>query len=513
MTATFLDGARRATRSLRHPTGALWALTALAVAMVLVFLFTDLPGKWEYALGLRTRTIAGMVIAAAAVGASTVLFQTITANRILTPGIMGFDAVFLAIQTLVAFAIGPALLVSAPPLASWLVELVLMAGSIVLLYWWLFLRRRLDLHVIVLAGLVLGVLFRSVTGFLQRLLDPDTFAILQDLTFASFTSVDRELLLPTGILVAVALGSLWPIRRELDVLSLGESTAISLGVAHRRVVMHVIVAIAAMVAASTALVGPVTFFGLIVANLAYGAVGHRHLRSVPAAIAIGVIALVGGQLILSRLLGFGTELPGRDRVRRRAVLHRPRSHRKGPLMIRTDSVVKRHGSLVAVDDVSIDIRPGVTAIIGPNGAGKSTLLAAIGRLVGTDGGVITVDGLDVTATRSRELARRLAILRQDNHLAIRLSVEDLVAYGRFPHGGSGRTPDDRAHVDDAIELLDLDEVRGRFLDELSGGQRQRAFVAMALAQDTDHLLLDEPLNNLDPRHGVGAHEARAPPRR
>ncbi len=306
---TFFAPARRAGRALRHPTVALLALASGALLLVLLFLFTDLPGKWEYALGLRGRTVAGMVIAAAAVGAATVLFQTITSNRILTPGIMGFDAVFLAIQTVVAFAIGPALLVTAPPWASWLVELVLMAGSIVLLYWWLFVHRRLDLHVIVLAGLVLGVLFRSVTAFLQRLLDPDTFAILQNLTFASFTSVDRELLVPTGILVAVALASLWPIRRELDVLSLGETTAISLGVEHRRVVMHVVVAIAAMVAASTALVGPVTFFGLIVANLAYGAVGHRHLQSVPAAIAIGVIALVGGQLILARVLGFGTELP------------------------------------------------------------------------------------------------------------------------------------------------------------------------------------------------------------
>jgi len=171
-------------------------------------------------------------------------------------------------------------------------------------------------------------------------------------------------------------------------------------------------------------------------------------------------------------------------------------------MITTASVVKRHGALVAVDDVTLDIGTGLTAIIGPNGAGKSTLLAAIGRLIGTDGGVITVDGRDVATTRSREIARRLAILRQDNHLAIRLSVEDLVAYGRFPHGGSGRSPQDRVHVESAIELLDLQAVRTRFLDELSGGQRQRAFVAMALAQDTDHLLLDEPLNNLDPRHGV-----------
>ncbi|MGZ0712840.1 iron chelate uptake ABC transporter family permease subunit (plasmid) [Coraliomargarita sp. W4R53] len=309
MTAAFVDGARRAASQLRHPTAVLITLSAIAVLIVVVFLFVDLPGKWEYALGLRSRTIAGMIIAAAAIGAATVLFQTITANRILTPGIMGFDAVFLMIQTVVAFVIGPALLVSAPPLASWTVELVLMTGSIVLLYWWLFQKRRLDLHVIVLAGLVLGVLFRSVTAFMQRLLDPDTFAIIQNLTFASFTSVDRELLVPTAVLVALALVSLWPIRRELDVLSLGESTAISLGIEHRRVVMHVIVVIAVMVAASTALVGPVTFFGLIVANLAYGAVGHRHLRSIPASIAIGIITLVGGQLILSRVLGFGTELP------------------------------------------------------------------------------------------------------------------------------------------------------------------------------------------------------------
>ena len=171
-------------------------------------------------------------------------------------------------------------------------------------------------------------------------------------------------------------------------------------------------------------------------------------------------------------------------------------------MIFIDHVTKSHGDLVAVDDVALEIGPGLTAIIGPNGAGKSTLLSMIGRLVKTDAGAITVDALDVSTSRSRDIARTLAILRQDNHLAIRLSVEDLVGYGRYPHGGSGRSPEGRAHIEDAIALLDLGGVRTRFLDELSGGQRQRAFVAMAIAQDTSHLLLDEPLNNLDPRHAV-----------
>ncbi len=300
---------RTISRVLGSPRVRLALVAGAAVVVIAVYLFTDLPGKWEYALGLRWRTIAGMVIAAAAVGAATVLFQTITANRILTPGIMGFDAVFMTIQVVTAFAIGPMLLVAAPAFASWTVELVLMAGTVTVLYWWLFVRQRYDLHVIVLAGLVLGVMFRSLTSFLQRLLDPDTFAIVQDMLFASFTSIDRELLLPTAVLVVAGLASLWPVRRSLDVLSLGESTAISLGVAHRRVTLHVIVVIAVLVATSTALVGPVTFFGLLVANLAYGLVGHRHLLSIPAAIAAGVIALVGGQLILDRLLGFSTELP------------------------------------------------------------------------------------------------------------------------------------------------------------------------------------------------------------
>lgn len=171
-------------------------------------------------------------------------------------------------------------------------------------------------------------------------------------------------------------------------------------------------------------------------------------------------------------------------------------------MISADSVTTRHGTVTALDDVSLDIRPGLTAIIGPNGSGKSTLLSSIGRLVRPDGGTILMDGRDVQTTKTRDIAKRLAILRQENHFAVRLSVEDLVGFGRFPHGGSGRTAEDRALIDDAIHALDLDPVRGRFLDELSGGQRQRAFVAMALAQHTDHLLLDEPLNNLDPRHAV-----------
>ncbi|RBY76484.1 iron ABC transporter ATP-binding protein [Blastococcus sp. TF02-09] len=170
-------------------------------------------------------------------------------------------------------------------------------------------------------------------------------------------------------------------------------------------------------------------------------------------------------------------------------------------MIALENVTKRYGAQTVVDDVSIRFgQEGVTALIGPNGAGKTTLFSLVGRLVRPDAGRVTVGGLDITRTPSAELAKVLAVLRQDNHVAARLTVHDLVEFGRFPHSRGRLTVEDREHIERAIGYLDLGPFRHRFLDELSGGQRQRAFIAMVLAQDTKYVLLDEPLNNLDLRH-------------
>lgn len=143
---------------------------------------------------------------------------------------------------------------------------------------------------------------------------------------------------------------------------------------------------------------------------------------------------------------------------------------------------------------------GITALIGPNGAGKSTLLSLIARLTKLQSGTICVEGNDITATPTDVLAKRLSILRQDNAIGARLTIEDLVGYGRYPHHKGLPGPEDHAHVDQALASMSLQPLRKRFLDELSGGQRQRAFVAMVLAQDTEFVLLDEPLNNLDMKH-------------
>ncbi|MGV2050560.1 ABC transporter ATP-binding protein [Agrobacterium sp. 22-209-1] len=170
-------------------------------------------------------------------------------------------------------------------------------------------------------------------------------------------------------------------------------------------------------------------------------------------------------------------------------------------MIIASQISKSYGDSLVVDGVSVSIPAGgVTSIIGPNGAGKSTLLSIVARLMSMDAGTVTVDGLDVTKTPSDTLAKRLSILRQDNHISSRLTVRDLVGFGRYPYSKGRPTIEDKVHIDRALEYLHLEALAGRFLDELSGGQRQRAFVAMVLCQDTDYVLLDEPLNNLDMKH-------------
>lgn len=172
-------------------------------------------------------------------------------------------------------------------------------------------------------------------------------------------------------------------------------------------------------------------------------------------------------------------------------------------MITLNSVSKKYSSTVSIGPVSLEIPTGgITALVGPNGAGKSTMLTMVGRLLGIDQGSIEVSGYDVSKTSSKNLAKIVSILRQENHFVTRLTVRQLVGFGRYPHSKGRLTQADEEIISRSIDFLDLGELEGRYLDELSGGQRQRAYVAMVLAQDTDTVLLDEPLNNLDMKHSV-----------
>lgn len=166
-------------------------------------------------------------------------------------------------------------------------------------------------------------------------------------------------------------------------------------------------------------------------------------------------------------------------------------------------VHQSYGDSAVLHGVNAHIRPGtVTSIIGPNGAGKSTLLSIMARLAKPTQGIVEVDGLNVHKVGSSEVAKVLAVLRQENTIGVRLTVRDLVGFGRFPHDRGHHRPEDLRIIDESLEYLELSDLADRFLDELSGGQRQRAFVAMVLAQDTRYVLLDEPLNNLDMKHAA-----------
>ncbi|WP_019156225.1 iron ABC transporter ATP-binding protein [Robertmurraya massiliosenegalensis] len=172
-------------------------------------------------------------------------------------------------------------------------------------------------------------------------------------------------------------------------------------------------------------------------------------------------------------------------------------------MIEIKGITKRFGKKPVVENVSVKIESGaITSFIGPNGAGKSTLLSMVSRLLDADTGEVLLDKNNVKKWKSSEFAKRVSILKQSNFLNVRLTVRELVAFGRYPYSKGRLTEDDEKFVNLALSYMNLTEMEDKFLDELSGGQKQRAFIAMVIAQDTDYILLDEPLNNLDMKHSV-----------
>lgn len=172
-------------------------------------------------------------------------------------------------------------------------------------------------------------------------------------------------------------------------------------------------------------------------------------------------------------------------------------------MIEIRGLSKKYGKKKVVADVSVTIQKGqITSFIGPNGAGKSTLLSMVSRLLDSDSGEVIIDQHDSKKIKSNDMAKRVAILKQSNFLNVRLTIKELVSFGRFPYSKGRLTEEDEKMVQQSIEYMNLNELQDRYLEELSGGQKQRAFIAMVIAQDTDYILLDEPLNNLDMKHSV-----------
>ncbi|MBP2228811.1 iron complex transport system permease protein [Azospirillum agricola] len=306
-------------RDLRSPGGAagraaspvllLATLSVLTVASVVLFLTVNARGNWGFILGFRGTKVAAMALVGYAVAVSTVLFQTITNNRILTPSIMGFDVLYRLIQTVLVFQLGSAAVAGIDPRLRFGVEVGAMVAFSWLLYRWLFSGGVRGLHLLMLVGIVFGVLFRSLSGFLQRIIDPNEFLVVQDRMFASFNRVDAHLLAVSAVVILAVSVVIWRRMKVFDVLALGREAAINLGVDHRRAVTLVLVLVSVLVSVSTALVGPVTFLGLLVANFAYTLVRtHEHRVILPVAVLLGILTLTGGQLILERVMGFNSAL-------------------------------------------------------------------------------------------------------------------------------------------------------------------------------------------------------------
>ena len=172
-------------------------------------------------------------------------------------------------------------------------------------------------------------------------------------------------------------------------------------------------------------------------------------------------------------------------------------------MIEIKNIFKKYKDRNVVDNVSFNIEKGkITSFIGPNGAGKSTVLGIVTRLISGDGGDVVIEGKNLSDYHTKDLAKKIAILKQSNNISLKLTIRELVGFGRFPHSEGNLNSEDEKYINEAIEYMKLTDIQDKYLDELSGGQRQRAYIAMVIAQGTEYVFLDEPLNNLDMNNSV-----------
>ncbi|WP_269919464.1 iron chelate uptake ABC transporter family permease subunit [Caldifermentibacillus hisashii] len=286
-----------------------WLLAALSVIFICLFLFTDITGNWEYILERRTYKVAAIILTGVSIALATVVFQTITQNRILTPSILGLDSLYMLINTFIIFVFGSTTLTSTDKNIQFIVIVAIMILFSGLLYKLLFKRNEQNIYFLLLIGFIIGTFFDSFSSFMQVLIDPNEFQIVQDRMFASLNNINTDVLLLATVLIILTLLLFLRFFKYLDVLALGRDHAINLGVDFDYVVKRLLVIVAILISISTALVGPITFLGLLVSNLAYEFLKtYRHFYLLLGASLISVVALVGGQLVVERIFTFSTTL-------------------------------------------------------------------------------------------------------------------------------------------------------------------------------------------------------------
>ena len=299
----------RLARAWARPGNRLILLGILAVLAIVGYMVLGARAPWSFLLPYRGEKLAALVLVAVSVSTATVLFQTITFNRILTPSIMGFDGLYVLILTGGVWLLGGFWVMDLPPMAVFAVTGSAMILASLALFGTLLGQARADIMRMILTGIIFGVLFGSLTGFMQRMIDPNEFTVIQVASYARFTDIETGLLLVAAPVCCIALALAWRMRRALDVVSLGADAAIGLGERPKRRQLQVLVLVSVLVSVATALVGPVAFLGLLVVSLAHVVVPTPyHAQLLPAAALISVIVLVGGQTLLERVLQLSTPL-------------------------------------------------------------------------------------------------------------------------------------------------------------------------------------------------------------
>lgn len=288
----------------------IFILSILTLVLVVAFLFIGVNNvNFKYALYRRIPKIYAMILTGGAIGFSSLIFQTVTNNRILTPSILGIDSLYVLLQTSVVFLLGSSSVIISNGNINFIITISAMILFSSLIYKFIFKKSSKNIFTLLLVGVVCGTLFESLTTFMQVLIDPVEFQVVQDKMQASFNNVNTDLLFISSIVIIICMGYVYDYLKILDVMSLGREQAINLGVDYDRVMKKMLVVIVLLTSVATALVGPITFLGLLVVNISRQLISsYKHSMLGIATILISVIALIGGQLLVEQLMDFGVSV-------------------------------------------------------------------------------------------------------------------------------------------------------------------------------------------------------------
>ncbi|MDH2926899.1 iron chelate uptake ABC transporter family permease subunit [Lonepinella koalarum] len=284
-------------------------LCSLTLLAICAYLGYNLPSRWEYALHHRALSVLAIMATGAAIAVATMIFQVVVNNRILTPSVLGLDSLYLLIQTLIIFLFGSTTLLSVDPILLFLGSTAIMVIFALLLYHFLFKQEQQNLFFLLLVGIVCGTFFQSLTTFMEVLIDPNEFQIAQDIGFASFNRMNLDILWLAMVILLVTIVVSMRYWRYFDVLALGREQAINLGVSYQKIIRHLLIIVAILTSVSTALVGPLTFLGLLVMNVTFEFMPtFKHKILIPTAVLMAIITLVIGQVLVSQVFTFNTTL-------------------------------------------------------------------------------------------------------------------------------------------------------------------------------------------------------------